>query len=231
MAGEQSVRLLLVEDDRKAARVLSRGLEEEGFVVDVTHAGNEAESRAEATGYDLIILDWLLPGAAGIDVCRHLRRRGVNTPIIMLTARDALGDRVAGLNSGADDYLTKPFAFAELLARIRALLRRVESAPPPVLAVGDLTLDPLSHRVARGGRRIVLTPREYALLEYLARHADRVVTRTELGEHVWQDERDALTNLVDVHISHLRRKIDAGQPRPLLHTVRGRGYRLGEDAG
>jgi DNA-binding response OmpR family regulator len=231
MAGEQRVRILLVEDDRKAARVLSRGLEEEGFVVDVTHAGDEGESRAEATGYDLIILDWLLPGAAGIDVCRHLRRRGVNTPIIMLTARDALGDRVAGLNTGADDYLTKPFAFAELLARIRALLRRAESAPPPVLAVGDLTLDPLSHRVARGGRRIVLTPREYALLEYLARHADRVVTRTELGEHVWQDERDALTNLVDVHISHLRRKIDAGQPRPLLHTVRGRGYRLGEDAG
>lgn len=221
------MRVLLVEDDRKAARVLRQGLQEEGFTVDVAHAGDEGEYQAQISDYDVIVLDWLLPGKAGLDVCRQLRARGVTTPILMLTARDAVADRVAGLDTGADDYLTKPFAFVELLARIRALLRRGEATQAPVLRVGDLVLDPVSHRVTRADRRIALTPKEYALLEYLVRHAGRVVTRTELGEHVWQDEHDTLTNLVDVHMSHLRRKVDAEAATPLIHTVRGRGYRVG----
>jgi DNA-binding response OmpR family regulator len=223
------MRVLLVEDDRKAARVLRQGLQEEGFTVDVAHAGDEGEYQAEINQYDVIVLDWLLPGKRGIDVCRDLRARGVTTPILILTAKDAVADRVTGLNTGADDYLTKPFAFVELMARIRALLRRGEAAQTPVLKVGDLVLDPVSHRVTRADRRVVLTPKEYALLEYLMRHGGRVVTRTELGEHVWQEEHDTLTNLVDVHMSHLRRKVDGGAVTPLIHTVRGRGYRLGTE--
>src|SRR5581483_1497359 len=195
------MRILLVEDDRKAARVLRRGLQEEGFAVDVVHDGDEAETRAGTTDYDAIVLDWLLPGRPGLDVCRALRRQGVRTPILMLTARDSVEDRVAGLDTGADDYLTKPFAFAELLARLRALLRRGEGARAAVLRVDDLALDPASHRVTRGGARVDLTPKEYAVLEYLVRHAGRVVTRAELGEHVWAEEHDNLTNLVDVHVS------------------------------
>jgi DNA-binding response OmpR family regulator len=222
--------VLLVEDDRKAARVLRRGLEEEGFTVDVVHAGDEGQYQAEINEYDVIVLDWLLPGKPGIDVCRELRTRGIKTPILMLTARDALADRVAGLNTGADDYLTKPFAFIELLARIRALLRRGDGARTPVLKVGDLVLDQVSHRVTRGERRIVLTNKEYALLEYLMRHAGRVVSRAELGDHVWQEEHDTLTNLVDVHVSHVRRKVDGGETTPLIHTVRGRGYRVSDEA-
>jgi DNA-binding response OmpR family regulator len=222
------MRLLLVEDDRKAARVLRKGLEEEGFVVDVVHAGDEAEYEADVNEYDVIVLDWMLPGKPGIDVCRDLRARRSTTPILMLTAKDTVSDRITGLDTGADDYLTKPFAFAELLARIRALLRRAESGRAPTLSVGDLTLDPVTHRVARGGTAIVVTPKQYAILEYLMRHADRVVTRTELGEHVWADEHDTLTNLVDVHMSHLRRKIDTQGRVPLIHTVRGRGYRVSE---
>jgi DNA-binding response OmpR family regulator len=223
------VKVLLVEDDRKAARVLRRGLEEEGFTVDVAHAGDDGQYQAEINDYDVIVLDWLLPGKPGIDVCRDLRARGVTTPILMLTARDALADRVAGLNTGADDYLTKPFAFLELLARVRALLRRGEGARTPVLTVGDLVLEQVSHRVTRGERRIVLTNKEYALLEYLMRHAGRVVGRTELGEHVWQEEHDTLTNLVDVHMSHVRRKVDGGETVPLVRTVRGRGYRVTDE--
>jgi DNA-binding response OmpR family regulator len=222
------MRILLVEDDRKAARVLSKGLQEEGFVVDVAHTGDEGEDQAQITDYDVIVLDWMLPGKSGLDVCRALRARRCRTPILMLTARDAVGDRIAGLDTGADDYLTKPFAFGELLARIRALLRRAEAGRAPVLQVADLTLDPVSHRVARAGTPIVVTAKQYAILEYLMRHADRVVSRTELGEHVWADEHDTLTNLVDVHMSHLRKKIDTQGRVPLIHTVRGRGYRLGE---
>ncbi len=223
------MRLLLVEDDRKAARVLKQGLQEEGFVVDVAHGGDEGEELAAVNAYDLIVLDWLLPGKPGIAVCRDLRARGLSTPILMLTAKDAVDDRITGLDTGADDYLVKPFAFGELLARIRALLRRAEAARPPVLTVADLTLDPVSHRVTRGGRPVALTAREYAILEYLMRHAGEVVTRTRLGEHVWEREYDTLTNLVDVHVSHLRKKIDRGAAVPLLHTVRGRGYRLGPE--
>ncbi len=220
------MRLLLVEDDRKAARVLKKGLEEEGFVVDVASSGNEGEYLAAVNEYDLVVLDWLLPGKPGIEVCRHLRDRGFSTPILMLTAKDALADRIAGLDTGADDYLTKPFAFGELLARIRALLRRAEATRPPLLQVGDLTLDPVSHRVTRGGVPVNLTAKEYAVLAFLMRHAGEVVTRTQLGEHVWEAEHDNLTNLVDVHMSNLRKKIDREAAVPLIHTVRGRGYRL-----
>ena len=223
------MRILLVEDDTKAARVLKRGLEEEGFVVDVAPSGDEGEYLAAINEYDLIVLDWLLPGKAGIEVCRDLRGRGLAAPILMLTARDALADRIAGLNTGADDYLTKPFAFGELLARIRALLRRSKLTLSPVLQVGDLTLDPVGHRVTRGGAPANLTVREYAILEFLMRHAGEVVTRTQLGEHVWEAEHDNLTNLVDVHVSHLRKKIDRDAAVPLIHTVRGRGYRLGAE--
>ncbi len=223
------MRLLLVEDDPKAARLLERGLEEEGFVVDVARTGDEADERAALADYDLVVLDWLLPGTPGIEVCRALRAAGSTTPILMLTARDAVADRIAGLDAGADDYLVKPFAFGELLARIRALLRRGEGPRPPVLTVGDLTLDPASHRVARGRTAVPLTAREYAILEYLMRHAGEVVSRTRLAEHVFECETDNLTNLVDVHVSHLRKKIDRGASVPLLRTVRGRGYRLAAD--
>jgi len=223
------MRILLVEDDHKAARLLSKGLREERFVVDVADSGAAGDEMAATNDYDAIVLDWLLPDKEGIQVCRDLRSRGVGTPILMLTARDALEDRVAGLNAGADDYLVKPFGFAELLARIQALLRRSNLTRPVVLTVADLCLDPTSHRVARAGATISLTPREYAILEVLMRHAGQLVTRATLAERVWETERDDFTNLVDVHISHLRRKIDTAGAMPLIHTVRGRGYLLGVD--
>ena len=222
------MRLLLVEDDKKAARVLARGFGEEGFVVDVAHSGEVGDELATSNRYDAIVLDWLLPRKDGLSVCQDLRKRGTRTPILMLTARDSLPDRVAGLDSGADDYLTKPFAFEELLARVRALLRRSELTRPPVLEVGDLSLDPVSHRVTRGAQEISLTPKEYLILETLMRHAGQVVSRTRIGESVWEDDPDDLTNLVDVHVSHLRRKVDSGNRPPLIHTVRSRGFRLAE---
>jgi len=221
------MRLLLVEDDKKAARVLTRGFLEEGFIVDVAHSGDVGDELATANRYDVVVLDWLLPRKDGLAVCRDLRGRGVRTPILMLTARDSLPDRVSGLDSGADDYLTKPFAFEELLARIRALLRRSELTRPPVLKVADLTLDPVTHRVTRSGVEIGLTPKEYAILETLMRHAGQVVTRTRIGESVWTDNPEELANLVDVHVSHLRRKIDQPDRPVLIHTVRSRGFRLG----
>jgi len=221
------MRILLVEDDHKAARLLSKGLREERFVVDVADSGAAGDEMAGTNDYDVIVLDWLLPDKEGIEVCRDLRARGLATPILMLTARDALEDRVAGLNAGADDYLVKPFGFAELLARIQALLRRSNLTRPVVLTVADLCLDPASHRVARDGVTISLTPREYAILEVLMRHAGQLVTRATLAERVWETERDDFTNLVDVHISHLRRKIDTAGTMALIHTVRGRGYLLG----
>ena len=220
------MKVLLVEDDHKAARLLTRGLHEEGFTVHVAQSGEEGDERAIVARYDVIILDCLLPGKDGLAVCRDLRRRGITTPIPMLTARDGLADRVAGLNTGADDYLTKPFAFTELLARIHALLRRSDLTRPVLLTVHDLTLDPWSHRVARGGTAINLTPKEYAILEMLMRHAGDVVSRVRLGEHVWGEDRESLANLVDVHVSHLRAKLEPDGSAPLIHTIRGRGYRL-----
>ena len=223
------MRLLLVEDDRKAARILKQGFGEEGATVDVAHSGDEGAALAAANDYDVIVLDWLLPGKDGIQVCRELRERDVETPILMLTARDALQDRVKGLDTGADDYLVKPFAFAELLARVRALVRRGASPRPPVLRVADVVIDPVTRRVTRGDTRVELTTKEYTIIEFLARHAGEVVTRTTLGEYVWGREYDTLTNLVDVHMSHLRKKLDTGAAVPLIHTVRGRGYRFGEE--
>ncbi len=221
------MRLLLVEDDKKAARLVGRGLQEEGFVVDVGHSGEVGGELARLNRYDVIVLDWLLPGRDGLSVCRELRSRGILTPILMLTARDSLADRVSGLNTGADDYLTKPFAFEELLARIHALLRRSDLTRPPILAVEDLALDPATHRVTRREVEIGLTPKEFAILEILMRHAGEVVTRSRIGAAVWEADPEDLTNLVDVHVSHLRRKIDGGSRPPLIHTVRGRGFRLG----
>ena len=221
------MRVLVIEDDQEAARLLARGLREEGWVVDVAHSGETGDEMASVNSYDAIVLDWLLPDREGIAVCRSLRASGLHVPILLLTARDAVEDRVLGLNAGADDYLTKPFAFAELLARLHALLRRSELTRPVLLTVGDLTLDPKSHVVTRGGAPISLTPREYAILETLMRRAGEVVSRVHLGESVWESDLDSLTNLVDVHISHLRRKVDRSGAPPLIHTVRGYGYRLG----
>ena len=221
------MRLLLIEDDRKAARLLARGFQEEGFVVDVAETGEVGEEQATVNEYDVIVLDWLLPGKDGIPPPPPPPQRDLATPILMLTARHSLNDRVNGLTTGADDYLTKPFAFAELLARTRALLRRSRQARPAVLRVIDLTLDPASRRVTRAGERIGLTGKEYSILEVLMQNAGEIVSRTRLVERVWDEASEVLDNLVDVHVSHLRRKIDRGAGPQLIHTVRGFGYRLG----
>jgi DNA-binding response OmpR family regulator len=221
------MRVLLIEDDRKAAKLLSKGLHEEGFVVDVAATGEAGEEQAFVNEYDVIVLDWLLPGKDGLAVCQALRARDVTTPILMLTARHSLADRVSGLSTGADDYLTKPFAFAELLARIRALLRRARVARPPVLRVTDLTLDPANRRVTRAGVKIGLTSKEYTILEVLMQNAGETVSRTRLVERVWDEASEVLDNLVDVHVSHLRKKIDREPGSSLIQTVRGFGYRLG----
>jgi len=220
------MRVLLVEDDRKAARLVSKGLHEAGFLVDVAHSGEEGDEMTAAVDYAVIVLDWLLPGKDGIAFCRDLRARGVSTPILMLTARQGLDDRVMGLNVGADDYLTKPFAFEELLARLHALLRRSDITRPVVLSIGDLSLDPVRHVVTRAGTPVNLTPKEYAILEALIRHPGEVLTRASLGERLWRDDDD-VNNLVDVHVSHLRKKIDRPPLEQLIHTIWGRGYRLG----
>ncbi|WP_088958578.1 response regulator transcription factor [Variovorax sp. HW608] len=220
------MRILLVDDDRKAAALLSRGLGEEGFVIDLAFNAEEGDQRTAAVEHDLIVLDWMLPDRDGTTLCRELRARGVQTPILMLTARDSLADRVEGLNIGADDYLVKPFAFEELLARVRALLRRSELTRPPVLSVADLRLDPVGQQVTRDGAGLDLTRKEYAILEILMRNAGEVVGRSRLAEQVWKAELIAIDNLIDVHISNLRRKVDAPGLPPLIQTVRGRGFRL-----
>jgi len=192
----------------------------------VAHSAEEGDERVWSSDHDLLVLDWMLPGQDGLALCQTLRERGVQVPILMLTARDALSDRVSGLNNGADDYLTKPFAFEELLARMHALLRRSKLTRPVVLAVADLTLDPISHRVARGGEVLDLTPKEYAILALFMRHAGEVVSRARLAEHIWQADLLAIDNLIDVHISNLRRKVDREGVPTLIHTVRGRGFRI-----
>ncbi|NJA89650.1 response regulator transcription factor [Rhodocyclus tenuis] len=220
------MRVLLVEDDKKAAALLARGLGEEGFVVDIAGSAEDGEEKAFVADYDLIVLDWMLPGKGGLSLCSQLRARGVATPILMLTARDALSDRVSGLNAGADDYLTKPFAFEELLARARALLRRSELTRPTILGIDDLSLDPLTQRVTRAGAVLNLTQKEYAILHMLLRYAGEVVSRARLAEQVWKADLLAIDNLIDAHMSNLRRKVDAPGARGLIHTVRGRGFRL-----
>ena len=220
------MRILLVEDDRKAAGLLVRGLREEGFVVDHAASLAEADEAAFVTTHDLIVLDGMLPDGDGVTLCRTLRARGQQVPVLMLTARDALSDRVDGLNAGADDYLTKPFEFEELLARLRALLRRSDMTRPPVLVADDLRLDPASLQVTRAGRPIELTPKEFALLQALMRQPGAVVPRQRLAEQIWHGDPLAIDNLIDAHMSKLRRKIDAAGGRPLIETVRGRGFRL-----
>lgn len=223
------MRVLVVEDNPDMGPYLQQGLAEHGFAVDLVADGLRGLEYAAAGVYDLLILDRMLPGQDGLDVLRMLRAKGVKTPAIFLTAKSAVGDRVQGLDAGADDYLVKPFSFAELLARIRVVLRRGGEAPPSVLRVGDLSLDPAGHAVERAGQRIELSSKQFALLYYLMRHAGQVVSRTMIQEHVWNYEFDGLTNVVDVHINRLRNKIDKGFDRPLIHTLRGVGYVLREE--
>jgi heavy metal response regulator len=220
------MRVLLVEDEARIADFVSKGLSEDGYAVDVAHDGEEALDWVDVAEFDVVILDVMLPVRDGIEVCRELRRRGVQTPVLMLTARDAVEDRVRGLDSGADDYLVKPFAFAELLARLRALARRERSALGTRLEVGDLILDTTTREVSRRGQFMTLTSREYALLEYLMRHPNQVLTRTTIADHVWNYDFDNATNVIDVHIRNLRRKIDDPFPDKLIRTVRGAGYRI-----
>lgn len=220
------MRLLVVEDEPKMAALLRRGLTEEGYAVDVTEGGAEAVWMASEQDYDALILDVMLPDLDGFSVCRQLRQRERWVPILMLTAKDAVPDRVLGLDVGADDYLTKPFSFEELLARIRALLRRGPSLRPAVLSAGDLTLDPATRRVQRGDAAIELTPKEFSLLEFLLRHTGQVVSRTRILEHVWDFAYDGDSNVVDVYVGYLRSKVDRPFGRTSIQTVRGAGYRL-----
>jgi DNA-binding response OmpR family regulator len=221
------MRLLLVEDDARIARFVAKGLREQAYAVDVAGTGDDALYQAAVNTYDLVILDVMIPAPDGFAVCRELRTSGQRMPILMLTARDAVEDRIAGLDHGADDYLTKPFEFRELLARLRALLRRSGELRPAKIAVADLVLDTGAQSAARAGRHIILTAKEYGLLEYLARNAGRVVGRAEIAEHVWDETFDPFSNLIEVYINRVRRKIDAESAKPLLHTRRGAGYVLG----
>jgi DNA-binding response OmpR family regulator len=222
------MRILVVDDDRRLCAVIKRGLLEEAYAVDLAYDGEEGEYLAEINPYDLIILDIMLPKKDGIEICRELRAKKVNTPVLMLTAKDTVEDRVKGLDTGADDYLVKPFAFNELLARVRALLRREGMSKSPELRVGELTLNTLTRQVWRGQRPIELTTKEYVILEYFMRHPNVVVTRTMLEEHAWDYDFDSLSNLVDVYIRRLRRKIDTEGEDSLIQTLRGAGYRLKE---
>ena len=220
------MRLLLVEDDARVASFIRRGLREEHYTVDVATDGEQALELAGANDYDLLILDVMLPKRSGLDVLKQLRTDGNTVPVLILTAKDDRSDKVKGLNHGADDYLTKPFGFEELLARIRALLRRRGGLVPTVLRADDLELDALRHHVTRGGRVLTLTNREYAVLELLLRHVNQVVTRTMLAEHVWEHDFDPFSNVIDVHMARLRQKVDEGARIKLVQTIRGRGYML-----
>ncbi len=220
------MRILLVEDNSRVASFIRRGLREENYTVDAAADGEQGLFLAQTGGYDLIILDVLLPKLNGLDVLRTLRSEHVTIPVLILTAKDSLKDKVTGLDMGADDYLTKPFGFDELLARVRALLRRKSELAPTVLRLDDLELDTLRRKALRDGREITLTNREYALLEFFLRHPGRVVTRTMLAEQVWEHDFDTFSNVIDVHIARLRRKIDDGFPAKLLKTLRGSGYML-----
>ena len=222
------MRVLIVEDEVQIADFISRGLSEQGYAVDVAYDGDEALDWVDIAQFDVIILDVMLPARSGIEVCRTLRARGIRTPILMLTARDAVEDRVQGLDSGADDYLVKPFAFAELLARIRAITRREPVALGVVLQVGDLILDTATREVSRQSIHIELTAKEYSLLEFLMRHRNQVLTRTMIAEHVWNYDFDNATNVIDVHIRNLRRKIDDTFPEKLIQTARGAGYQISD---
>jgi two-component system, OmpR family, response regulator len=220
------VRILVVEDEPKMADVVARGLRYEGYAVDVSGDGDDALFHARVHDYDAIVLDLMLPGTDGFEVCRRLREEERWAPVLMLTARDQVDDRVRGLDVGADDYLVKPFAFGELLARVRALLRRRPHERPAILSVGDVELDSASHVVKRDGREVELTAREFALLRFLMENPDEVLTRTRLLEHVWDENYWGSSNVVDVYVAYLRRKLEQPFGRPLIRTVRGVGYTL-----
>jgi DNA-binding response OmpR family regulator len=223
------VRILVVEDDRKVASFIHDGLVQQGYAVDVLYEGSQAGEQAQVYDYDAVILDLMLPGRSGFQVLRDIRSRKSALPVLILTAKDSLDDRVTGLDAGADDYMVKPFALAELAARLRALLRR-GSAREIVLKVGDLEVDTIRRAVRRAGRAIDLKPKEYALLEFLVRNSDRPVTKSLIIEHVWNIHFDSVSNVVEVHVNALRNKIDRGFPRPLIHTIRGVGYMLSDSA-
>lgn len=219
------MRLLVVEDEKKVASFVKKGLEEEGYAVDVSYNGEEGGRLAETNHYDLIILDIMLPQKSGLSILKELREKGLNTPILLLTARGTVEDKVAGLNAGADDYLAKPFMFSELLARVRSLLRR-GGEKAPVLKFADLTMDPVTRKVTRSGLDIVLTGKEYSLLEYFMRRPNQVLTRTIIWEHVWESDFNTATNVIDVYVKYLRNKIDKDFEKKLIHTVWGVGYIL-----
>ncbi len=222
------MRILLVEDEPDSARMLAKGLREQTYAVDVASDGESALYQAGVNDYDLMVLDVMLPIKDGVEVCRELRATGSTLPILMLTARDAVQDRITGLDAGADDYLVKPFDFHELLARVRALLRRGPALRSEVISVADLEVDTRTRGVSRAGQPIELTAKEYALLEYLARRAGEVVTRAEISEHVWDESFDPFSNLIEVYIQRLRRKVDEGRALKLIRTLRGEGYRLSD---
>jgi heavy metal response regulator len=224
------VRILVVEDEKKVASFIKKGLEEEGYAVDVAVDGDEGLGMAFERVHDLLILDIRLPKMDGLQVLQALRRDNLTTPVLLLTVRATIEDKVLGLDAGADDYLTKPFAFQELVARVRALLRRRAEAEPTVLQVGDLVLDPARRTVTRGGVKIDLTPREFTLLDYFMRNPGRVLTRTMIAERVWDYSFDTSTNVIDVYVNYLRRKIDADREPKLLQTVRGVGYLLNTES-
>ncbi len=220
------MRILVIEDEKKVADFIGNGLAEEGYAVDLAHDGEQGYFLAATNDYDAVLLDLMLPKMDGISLCKELRRENINTPLLMLTAKDGIKDKVKGLDAGADDYLTKPFAFEELLARIRAMLRKKYTHQELKLQVEDLILDTISHTAIRGGTTVDLSVKEYSLLEYLVRNAGTVVTRAMIAEHVWDINFDTFTNVIDVYISYLRNKIDKGQEIKLINTVRGRGYML-----
>jgi two-component system, OmpR family, copper resistance phosphate regulon response regulator CusR len=222
----ENVRILLVEDEARVAGFIAKGLREQAYAVDIAPDGEQALYHASVNDYDLIVLDLMIPVKDGYSVCRELRASGFRAPILMLTARGAVDDRVAGLDAGADDYLAKPFDFKELLARLRALLRRPQTLRTPEVRAGDLLLNTASHAASRGGAAISLTAKEYALLEFLVLNQDRVVGREQIAQHVWDESFDPLSNVIDVYIKRLRAKIDAGFASPLIHTRRGEGYVL-----
>jgi heavy metal response regulator len=223
------MRILVIEDEKKVASFIKRGLEAASYSVDVEYDGAAGLNRLLKSDYDLVILDVMLPGVDGLSLMKQIRQREIDVPVLLLTARVTVADRVMGLDLGADDYLTKPFAFEELLARVRALLRRGAAVAPAVLAIADLRLDPATREVTRSGKRIDLTPKEYALLEFFLRRRDQVLSRAVIAQHVWGVNYDTFTNIIDVYVNYLRKKIDDDFEPKLIHTVRGAGYVLKEE--
>ena len=222
------MRILLIEDERRLANVVRKGLMEEGFAVDMAFDGEEGQYLAQSEEYDLIILDITLPKVDGITICKELRKKNIKIPILMLTARATLEEKIIGLDSGADDYITKPFAYLELRSRIHALIRRSKQESSPILKIADLELDPIKHNLTRGGKAITLTPKEFSVLELLLRHKDEVVSRTMIIEHVWDYNFDSMSNVVDVFVAAIRRKVDKNAKVKLIHTLHGIGYKISE---